>query len=568
MIRMTSSVSIRVSERRAAEGRPNPLPSTASGFAISVSPRNGRHPPDYLLPCARSLPFHRSAHIVLIRLNRNFDNVPRRLLPVLLLFVFLSHRPVAAQPEVLDGLGAYIEAAMEDWEVPGLAIAVVKDDDVVYARGFGVRELGGSEPVDEHTMFAIASTTKAFTAAALGMLVDDGKLDWDDAVRRHMPAFELSDPYVTREVTVRDLLTHRTGLAGHNNVWIASPFDRAEIVRRTRFLSQARPFRSGYGYNNIMYIAAGELVEAISGQLWDDFLQTRVFDPLDMTRTTTRSAVVDMKANVTSSHTQVDGDITPLYRRNYDALGGAGSMFSTVHDMAQWVRLHLANGKFEGMRLLEESTVEEMHEPQVVIGVGSADRRLFSDREFSAYGLGWRVHNYRGRKVVQHTGWVNYTRTQVGMIPSENIGMVAFSNATSSSLHTALMYHVFDALLGYSGTDWSERFLEHSEGSDNDDSGPTRVAGTEPSLATDQYVGLYTDSLYGDIRVEVEDDGLVLRYSDEYVADLEHWHFDTYRATWRPAGFGRTFATFDLDHRGRIESLDLRGFTTFGRQED
>ncbi len=469
----------------------------------------------------------------------------------------------------LDGLDSYIESAMADWEVPGLAIAVVKDDEVMYARGFGVTEKGGADPVDEHTLFAIASTTKAFTAAALGMLVDEGRIDWDDPVRRHMPDFELADPYVTRTATVRDLLTHRIGVAGQNNLWIASPFDRSEIIRRARHLSQVNGFRSRYAYNNIMYIVAGELVEAVTDTSWDDFLDERIFQPLGMERTTTRSDVVDTRENVTTSHTRVDGEVTPLYRRNYDALGGAGSMFSSAHDMAQWIRLHLARGQIDGKRLIDSSTVEEMHEPQIVSGIGSSDRRLFPDRSFAAYGLGWRIHDYSGRKVVQHTGTVNYTRTQIGMIPSEGIGVVAISNLTTASLQTALMYRVFDALLQLPETDWSGEYLALSEESAEraNGSGPVRVEGTEPSLDLERYAGTYTDPLYGDIVVDLEDGALVLRYSEEYVADLEHWHYDTFRATWRPTGFGTTFTTFSLNHRGEIGAMNLRGFTSFERRQ-
>lgn len=483
-------------------------------------------------------------------------------------FILLTG-PAAAQQNPLAGLDKYIESAMEEWGVPGMAVAVVKDDEVIFARGFGVQELGGEEPVDEHTLFAIASTTKAFTVAALGMLVDEGKLDWDDPVREHLPEFELSDPYVTREVTVRDLLTHRIGLASHDNVWIAAPIDRDEIVRRARYLPMVHGFRNEYDYNNIMYIVAGEVVEAVSGVSWDDFLEDRIFEPLGMARSTTRDDVVDTRENVSSSHTDVDGVLTPLYLRDYDELGGAGAMFSSAHDMAQWIRLHLGGGMFEGKRLIARSTIEEMHEPQVVIEIGRDDRRLFPDRNFSAYGLGWRVHDYKGYKVVQHTGWVNYMRTQVGMIPSEGIGMVALSNTTTSPLQTAIMYRIFDALLGLPETDWSAKYRELEQedvaSTNGAPSGPRRVEGTKPSVDPARFAGLYTDPLYGDIRVDLEDGQLVIRYSPEYVADLEHWHYDTYRATWRPAGFGRTFATFELDHLGNVKALELRGFTTFRR---
>ena len=454
---------------------------------------------------------------------------------------------------------------MADWELPGLAIAVVKDDSVIYARGFGVTELGGSEPVNEQTMFAIASTTKAFTAAALGMLVDQGLIDWDNPVGTHMPRFEVEDPYISREVTIRDLLIHRTGLARYNTLWIASPFGRDEIVGRLQYLPQTAGFRDGYRYNNLMYIVAGELVEAVSDSTWDDFLETRIFGPLGMTRTTSRSAEVDASTNVTSSHTRVNGEVHGVHRRNYDALGGAGAVFSTVQDMAQWVRLHLGRGVYNGRRLLQASTVAELHEPQVVIEVDSSDLALFPDRHFAAYGLGWRLHDYRGRKVVQHTGWVNYTRTQVGMIPSEGIGMVAFSNSSSSSLHTALMYRVFDALLELPETDWSARLLERAS-SDEDASEPHRVENTRPSLDQTHYAGTYSDPLFGEMEITLADGRLVLSYSEEYVGDLEHWHYDTFRVIWRPAGFGSTFATFALDRRGEVDTLEVAGFRRFTRE--
>jgi CubicO group peptidase (beta-lactamase class C family) len=234
-----------------------------------------------------------------------------------LVFCVLLLPPFAlsAQPAPLRGLDAYIESAMKAWEVPGLAIAVVRSDSVIYARGFGVRELGRPERVDENTLFAIASTTKAFTVAALGMLVDERKLRWDDAVVQHMPSFQLSDVYATHELSVRDLVTHRAGLARSDNLWIAAPFDRGEVLRRARLLPTSG-FRAQYGYNNIMFIAAGEVVGAVSGMSWDDFIEQRIFRPLGMTRSTTRAAVVETRDNVAASHLRADGTVAAVQRRN------------------------------------------------------------------------------------------------------------------------------------------------------------------------------------------------------------------------------------------------------------
>lgn len=478
---------------------------------------------------------------------------------------------VAARAPELAGLDAYIEAALDEWGIPGMAVAVIRDDQVVYARGFGERALGNGQPVDEHTLFAIASTTKAMTVAGLGMLVSQGVLDWDDRVTRWLPEFELEDPYVTRHLTIRDLLTHRTGVSRNDNVWIAAPFDRVEIVRRARYLPQQDGFREEYGYNNIMYMVAGEVLAAASGMSWPLFIETRLFEPLGMTRSTPRLAVVRGRENVAGSHIAAGSGIVPSVHRDYDALGPAGSVFSSAWEMAQWVRLQLGHGQYEGRRLLDSAVVAEMHEPQVVMSGDSTSRRMFPSTHFRAYGLGWRMQDYQGRKIVQHTGAVNYMRTQVGMIPEEGIGFVALANLSSSGLQTALMYRVFDALLGVPETDWSAEYLALQERSATRSAERTaelesqRTPGTRPSLPLADYAGTYADSLYGDVRVALEDGALVLRYSPDYVADLDHWHHDTFRGTWRRAGFGHTQITFGLDARGRARTLEVPGFTTFRR---
>ncbi len=500
----------------------------------------------------------------------------RRFVPVLLLLTLFSvpaTGQVAAPPQVpeLVGLDAYIQEAMEDWEVPGLAIAIVKDGEVVFAEGYGERILGGGQPVDEHTLFAIASTTKAMTVAALGMLVDEGVVDWDDRVIDHLPALRLEDPYVTRHLTVRDLLSHRTGISRSDNVWIAGPFDRDEVVRRARFLAQVRGFREGYGYNNIMFMIAGEVVEAASGMPWPDFIESRLFEPLGMERSTPRASVVADRENVAGSHSRSDGQVIHVPHRDYDALGPAGSIFSSAHDMARWLRLQLNHGTFQGNRLLDSTTVAEMHAAQTVMGVDSVDHRLFPSTHFRAYGLGWRMQDYQGRKIVQHTGSVNYMRTQVGMIPEEEIGFVAFTNLSSSDLQSALMYRVFDALLGVPETDWSAEYLVLDRRSAQrsqereEEREEARMEGTEPSLSLEAYAGTYADSLYGEMEVSVEDGGLVLRYTPDYTADLSHWHHDTFRAQWRRPGYGHSFVTFTLDPRARVESMEVPGFTEFGR---
>jgi CubicO group peptidase (beta-lactamase class C family) len=496
---------------------------------------------------------------------------PTQAILLVLFLVLLIPSGLRSQPAPLTGLDAYIQAAMRDWEVPGLAIAVVRNDSVIFARGYGVAELGQASPVDEHTLFAIASTSKAFTAASLAMLVDEGKLGWDDPVTKHLPGFELTDPYVTRELTIRDLLTHRVGVARHDNIWIAAPFDRVEILERARHLPTVAGFRDRYGYNNVMYIAAGEVVGQVAGGSWDGFLEERIFGPLGMDRSSSRAAVAEARGNVAASHTQVDGRVQAVPRRNYDNIGGAGAIFSSAWDMAQWIRLHLGGGVFQGTRLLSDSVLAEMYIPHTVIRSDSVDARMFPETNFRAYALGWRLHDYRGRKLVNHSGSINYTRTQVSMIPSEGIGVVAIANLSSSNLQLALTYRVLDALMGLEPRDWSGEYLEVARrGEDRSAESArqleaARLPDTKPSLDLEHYSGTFTSPLFGEMRVTLEGDGLVLDYSPEYVADLQHWHQDIFRAVWRRPGAGRAFVTFSLDERGRIQSLQVDGFDAFRR---
>ena len=492
---------------------------------------------------------------------------------LLLHFVLVALLPstVVAQAAPLEGLDSYIERAMRDWNVPGFAIAVVRNDSIIHARGFGVRQLGRPEPVDEHTLFAIVSTTKAMTTAALGMLVDEDRLDWDDRVVEYLPDFELSDPYLTHHLTVRDLVTHRAGISRSDNMWIAGPFDRAEVVRRARYLEPVSGFRAQYGYHNVMYTTAGEVVAAVSGMSWDDFIEQRLFRPLGMTRSTTRMAIVESRDNVASPHTWHDGRVIASSLRNYDNLGGAGSAFSSVHDMAQWIRLHLNEGVFNGQRLISRETIRELHEPQVVIHSDTTSERMYPGTKLRAYALGWQVQDYHGRKLVHHSGSLNWTRTHVMMVPEENIGVVAIANIGSSNLQLGVAYRVIDALLGLPERDWSAELLalarraEERSAARNREVEENRIANTRPSLALDRYAGTYRNRLYGDVRITMENGHLVLDYAPDYVADLEHWHHDTFRVVWRRPGFGRDFVTFALNRDAESDELDLSGFGEFER---
>ncbi|HEV2132016.1 MAG TPA: serine hydrolase [Longimicrobiaceae bacterium] len=494
-------------------------------------------------------------------------------LAFLLLFLFVP--PAAeAQRAPLRGLDAYIERAMRDWEVPGLALAVVKDDSVVFARGYGVRELGRPERVDEHTVFAIASTTKAMSAASLGMLVDEGKLKWDDPATQHLRGFQLADPYVTRELTVRDLLSHRSGLPRGDLLWWASPYDRAEVLQRVRHLQPGWGFRAQYGYQNIMFLAAGELLAEVAGTTWDNFMGERLFRPLGMTRSSTTVHALQGMENVATPHERIENAVRPIPWRSYDNLGAAGSVNSSVHDMAQWIRLNLNRGEYRGQRLLSDSVVKEMQTPQTVIRTDTLAERLYPHTHFRAYGLGWSLQDYRGHKMVHHGGALDGMRTHVAMIPEEKLGVVVIANMEPTTLHVALVYRILDAYLGAPARDWSADLLavanrQRREAEQRQDSiAQARVAGTSPSLPLERYAGSYSGEMYGQMQVAHEDGRLVLRFGPSWAGDLEHWHYDTFRVTWRDPSMGRSFVTFALNAAGRVERMQIENFGDLTRQAD
>ncbi|MBI4541083.1 MAG: serine hydrolase [Gemmatimonadetes bacterium] len=481
----------------------------------------------------------------------------------LLLVVGLRSAP--AQPAPLSGLDAYVEQAMQAWGVPGLAIAVVKNDQMVYARGFGVKELGKPDRVDEHSLFAVGSTSKAFTAAAVGMLVDEGRLGWDDRVVERLPGFQLYDPYVTREMRVRDLLTHRSGLSRGDRLWYGSTYDREEILRRVRYLQPTWGFRTRYGYQNIMFLAAGQMLARIAGMSWDDLVRTRIFEPLGMRRTNTSVLVLKDDPNVAMPHVRAEDGVHPVPYRNIDNIAPAGSINSSVRDMAQWIRLQLGEGSYEGQRLVSPEAIREMHAAQMLQRIDPESEELFPTTHFQAYGLAWSLQDYHGRKLAQHGGGIDGMAARVALMPEEELGVVILSNLGGNGLVGALAYRIFDAYLGVAARDWSGIYLERAGRSRERAEAEARrladarIRDTRPSLVLERYAGTYVDSLYGPVQVTREGNGLVFNFGLDFAADLEHWHLDAFAMSfrhpvWRES-MGKRFVTFVLNPRGEVEEL-------------
>lgn len=492
-----------------------------------------------------------------------------------LLAFFLWNLPAAeAQESSLQGFEAYVEQARQAWDVPGLAVAVVKDNAVAFARGYGVRQLGSPEPVDTHTLFSIGSTTKAFTAAALALLVDEGKINWDEPVVTYLPGFRVADPYVTRELRVRDLITHRNGVEPTDMLWVAG-YDRDDIVRRLRHARQVSSLRSRWQYNNGMYVVAGAVIEAVSGTSWEQFVRDRILGPLGMDATLMISEGIETHPNAAMAHDEIEDTLRVLPYPHIDAAGPAGSMQSSVADMARWIAFMLDDAKANDRRLLKPATYAELFKPQMHLERPIYPAVRQANSHFFAYGLGWFLQDYRGHLLVMHTGSIWGMSAIVGLLPEEDLGVVVLANRDHAELRHALMYEVFDRYLGTTGKDWSGDLLnlysaiqkQAAQAQKNQET--SRVAVSSPTLPLENYTGVYVDSLYGEVKVSLESSGLTLHvmHSKRLVADLKHWHYDTFRVVFRDRRMGnRQVVRFELDATGDVHEIDFVGFTTFGRK--
>jgi CubicO group peptidase (beta-lactamase class C family) len=482
-----------------------------------------------------------------------------RLLPLLLALLAPA---LCSQPAGLATLDAHLAATLKSWNAPGLAVAVVKDGQVVYMKGFGLRKLGGGVVTPE-TKYAIASTTKAFTTAAMAILADEGRMSWDDPVRKHLPGFRMSDPLADQYVTLRDIVSHRTGLSRHDQLWISTVLSREELMARVAFLPLTKPFRAQYQYQNIMFMTAGEAVGRASGGTWEEFVQKRILDPLGMTNTDFSARDAFKSANLAMPYMKRDGMLREQEWRAYDNVGGAGAMNSTLADMTRWLQMQLAGGVFEGKRIVSEKNLRETHTPQMVVPPDQEWRESNPESNMASYGLGWMIQDYRGRHMVSHSGSLHGFRSAVAMLPNERLGLVAWTNLGDSLLPVAIRNAVFDRMLGLPERDWNALFLALSAKREGDLAArrakreAARAKGTKPSLPLSEYAGDYQNAAYGAARVFLAGDSLALSWN-RVAATLNHWHYDTFRSAEDRLG-DDDLATFVLGAEGKPVELRFLG---------
>ncbi|MGD9588595.1 MAG: serine hydrolase [Pyrinomonadaceae bacterium] len=492
----------------------------------------------------------------------------KRYLVLLSLFVVLS---LSAAGQTLDEkireIDSYAATVAETWKGPGMAIAIVKDDRVVFAKGYGSRELGKAESINPDTVFAIASNSKAFTTAALAILVDEKKLSWDDKVSKYLPDFKLYDPWVTSELTVRDLVTHRVGLDTFSGdlLWYETNFTPDEILTRVRYLKPVSSFRTRYGYQNLMFIAAGKVIEKASGKSWCGFVTERILQPLGMNRTS--CSIKDLPDNAAMPHNESGGTLRVLHRGNVDSGYSAAALNSSVNDLSKWVRTQLGKGKFEGKQIFSEAVAWQMHQPYLAQQISEQAWRGNPTRHFSGVAMGWFVYDYHGRKVINHSGGLDGMLSYTVLIPEENTGFVVLSNSEFPAF-AVMMSKIRDVMVNAPKRDYNAEAIEQMKRSKaaaaeqirKDDA--ARAANTKPTLAFSEYAGTYSDDLYGAINIAEESGRLVMRFSrsPNFVADLEHWHYDTFLIKWRPSmayNFPRGWVTFTIGRDGKTDEMKI-----------
>ncbi len=487
----------------------------------------------------------------------------RQLVWVLIGLVWFLSARGRAEEALVSGLDEVAEKARAAFQIPGLAVGVVRGDEAIYAKGFGVCKLGENAPVTADTVFPIASTSKAFTSAALGILVSEGKIGWDDPVCKHLTGFQLYDSYVTQNTTIRDLLCHRSGLSGDGTVTVQWNYSRTELLNRLSFVAPEGGFRTQWNYSNLGILVAGQVIPAVTGQSWDEFVAQRIFKPLGMNSSSTSLDGLAKLPSVASPHGLWNGGVVPIPYLNLASQGPAGSVNSTVRDMTQWLRLQLNAGQYAGRQIIGAEAVAEMHRPQVICPPKAKNHPFAESNTFTNYGLCWGVEDYYGTLVVMHTGESDGVSSIVMLLPQYKVGVVVLTNLFGKNYATnAIAYSLLDRLVNRK-TDWVGVLADIRQkaiaktAAQIEALRQTRVPDTKPTFDLAKYAGTYNNPLYGDVVVALVDGKLTFT-AGALQAPLEPWNYDTFEMKWsRPNQVNEmpNCANFAIDMSGNPSTL-------------
>lgn len=487
------------------------------------------------------------------------------IIPLLILSINCFAQLKEVNQKLLD---KELQNVANTWQIPAMSVAIVKDGKIEYEKAFGVLEEGKSVNADIYTNFAIASNTKAFTSAALGILVDQGQIKWDDKVKKYIPNFELYDSYVTSEITIRDILSHRTGLETFSGdlIWYASNNSREKIINNAKYLKPKYGFREKFGYSNIMYLIAGEIIKQVTDTTWDNFVKERIFKPLNMTRTNTSIIDNAKLTNVASCHAIVNNNnvVTPYI--NWDNIAPAGSINSNAHDMAQWLILQLSKGKYKDKKIYSEQVANEMWSPQTIIEIKPFTKSINPSTHIKSYALGWTIYDYKSYLIVTHNGGYDGMISQTLMIPELNTGFVILTNSNSLA-YNVVMYQLLDYIIDSKIDNyWSNYFIklkswvDAQEKKTNDEWLASRKTDTKPSLDYNQYTGTYISDIYGKAEISINNNKLYLKMLQTpiFQSELNPWHYDTFTIKFEQVvSLPEGTINFIIDKYGKVSEMQI-----------
>lgn len=486
----------------------------------------------------------------------------------LLLLLLRTYKTYCQQFEdKLDELSEYIENARQDWNIPGMAVVIVKNDSIIFNKGFGLTSVDNGNAIDGNTIFAIASLTKTFTASAVATLVDSHKIDWDNKVIEYLPYFQLYDPYVTYSMTIRDLLCHRCGLETFSGdlLWFETNYNSEEVIRRARFLKPKYGFRAHYGYSNIMFSAAGEITTKVCNEKWSDYVKHTFLEPLGMKRTSFSVSQLKDMENVAMPHIKFDNEMVTYPYMKWDNITPAGGINSTTNDLAQWLICNMNNGIYKGKQIISDNSFYELTSAQTVMPIFKGSKNLWPGIHFKAYGLGWELFDFNGHKIMAHSGGSVGMTSRIVIMPDEKFGFAILTNSINY-LFMALSYHILELYTGEPTKNWSEVFqyinklnIEHRE-KENEKIEANRNSNAKPSCAIEDFAGVYESKLYGNAKVELSEGKLLLKLlpAPKLIGELTHWHYNTFKIKLRNSPFlPEGFVSFKLDKDGRPEEMQI-----------
>jgi CubicO group peptidase (beta-lactamase class C family) len=461
-------------------------------------------------------------------------------------------------------LDRYFNQMVKDWDIPSMSIGVVKDGQLVFTGSYGVLETGKTQKPDANTLYGIASNSKAFTSTLIAMLVEEGILKWNDKVKKYLPYFELYDPWVSNEITIRDLLSHRVGLGTFSGdvIWYKSDFTSEEIIKRAKYIPQSKGFRTEYGYSNLMYITAGEIIKTVTGKSWAENVNERILIPLGMNRTVSTPKDINALGNFSTPHARENNINIPIEWEDWEEIAATGGLISSVNDLSKWMIFNLNYGVHNNTALISKQNLNLIWTPHINFTVDHTTKNDFN-QHFRGYGLGWSLSDYKGRLRVGHTGAIDGMLTAVTLIPDEKMGVVVLTNGMKSPMMAATFYAI-DMFLGEKTKDWSADLLERTNKSAQEDRRianikNSRVLNTNPTLPLEKYAGNYLSDIHGKIFVTHENNELRMTFerSTYLSAKLAHWHFDVFEIVWDNKHAWFNFGTVKFNTNNNLEIIGM-----------